>query len=70
MKKKITNLSSITILIPEAALEIPGVYYTILKKLAWGGVNFIEVVSSFTELTIFIEQKNVERAFGLLNLKD
>ncbi len=66
LKSKITGLSSITIVIPEEALEIPGVYYAILKKLAWEGINFIEVVSSFTELTIFLESKNVERAFSAL----
>jgi aspartokinase len=67
LKKRIDNLSSITIVIPEEALHIPGVYYSILKKLAWNGINFIEVVSSFTELTIFLETKDVDRAFSALN---
>lgn len=66
LKNKIDQLSSITIVIPEEAISVPGVYYSILKKLAWEGINFIEVVSSFTELTIFLENKNVERAFSAL----
>lgn len=66
LKSKIEGLSSITIVIPEEAISVPGVYYSILKKLAWEGINFIEVVSSFTELTIFLENKNVERAFSAL----
>lgn len=66
IKNKLTNLSSLTIIIPEEATQIPGVYYSILKKKAWAGINFIEVVSSFTELTIFVENKNVDRAFSVL----
>lgn len=65
-KNKIKGLSSITLILPEEAITIPGVYYNILKKLAWNGINFIEVVSSFTELTIFLENMNVERAFSAL----
>lgn len=61
-----TDLASITIMIPEEASFVPGVYYSILKKLAWEGINFVEVVSSYTELTIFMESKNVDRAFSVL----
>jgi aspartokinase len=66
LKSKLSNLSSITIIIPVEAIQIPGVYYSILKKLAWEGINFIEVVSSFTELTIFLEEKDINRAFAVL----
>lgn len=65
-KNQADNLSSITIIIPEAATDIPGVYYSILKKLAWNGINFIEVVSSFTELTIFMRSEDIDRAFSVL----
>jgi hypothetical protein len=66
LKSKQTGLSSLTIIIPEEALEIPGVYYSVLKTLAFEGINFMEVVSSFTELTIFLRSGDVERAFGVL----
>lgn len=66
VKNKITGLSSITIIIPQEATDIPGVYYSILKKLAWNAINFIEVVSSFTELTIFMRNEDVDRAFSVL----
>ena len=66
LKNKQTGLSSLTIILPEEALEIPGVYYSILKALAFEGVNFMEVVSSFTELTIFLRSGDTERAFGVL----
>ena len=60
------DLSSITIILPEEAVEIPGVYYSILKVLAWEGINFVEVISSFTELTIFLNSNKVDRAFSAL----
>ncbi len=60
------KLSSITLILPESATYVPGVYYSILKYLAWEGINFIEVISSFTELTIFLEEQNVDKAFSVL----
>ncbi|MBI3366167.1 hypothetical protein HY041_00875 [Candidatus Roizmanbacteria bacterium] len=38
----------------------------LLKSLAWMGINVIEVVSSYTELTIVLENKDVDRAFSVL----
>lgn len=60
------NLSSITVKIPIEATKIPGVLYSILKILAWEGISLIEMISTFTELTIVIESKDIERAFSLL----
>lgn len=66
LKAQFKNLSSITLTLPEEAVYTPGVYYTILKVLAWEGVSFIEVISSYTELTIFLERQFVEQAFSTL----
>lgn len=66
LKNKQTGLSSITIILPTQALDVPGVYYSILKSLAFNGVNFQEVVSSYTELTIFLKSENIEKAFAVL----
>ncbi len=66
IKIKHENLSSITIMLPEEAPHISGVYYAILKKLAWEGISIIEVASSYTELTIFLDKKDIDRAFSAL----
>jgi hypothetical protein len=66
IKNQADNLSSITIIIPASATDIPGVYYAILKKLAWNGINFVEVVSSLTELTIFMRSEDIDHAFSTL----
>lgn len=60
------NLSSITIRLPISNVYAPGLYYFFLKALAWKGINVIEVVSSYTELTIILENKDVDRAFSAL----
>lgn len=60
------NLSSITVRIPIEATKTPGVLYSILKVLAWEGINLIEVISTYTELTLILETKDIERAFSLL----
>lgn len=60
------NLSSLTIKIPIEATKIPGVLYSILKVLAWEGINLIEFISTFTELTLVMESKDIDRAFTLI----
>lgn len=63
---KIPNLSSITIMLPKEVVYIPGVYYQILKMLAWENVNVIEVLSAYTELTIVVGSKDIDKAFSIL----
>lgn len=60
------NLSSLTIKIPIEATKIPGVLYSILKLLAWDGINLIEFISTFTELTLVMESKDIDRAFSIV----
>ncbi len=60
------DLSSITIRLSGKIVLTPGVYYTILKYLAWEGINVVEVVSTFSEFTIVLENKEVSHAFSLL----
>lgn len=64
---QLENLSSITIQLPKGTEFIPGAYSFILKSLAWDGINVIEVVSTLNELTIVLNDKDIELAFS--NLK-
>ena len=66
LASNINNLSSITIRLPGEVVYIPGTYYRILKMFAWENINIIEVLSTYTELTIVLENKNVDRAFTSL----
>ncbi|MCI0613247.1 aspartate kinase, partial [bacterium] len=60
------NLSSITIRLSQETVKIPGSYYFILMQLAWSGINVIEVVSTFTEFTVVLKDKEVDLAFTAL----
>ncbi len=62
----IEHLSAITIRLPEESITTSGVYYFFLKSLAWEGINITEVVSTYLELTIILEDKQIHRAFGIL----
>ena len=60
------NLSAITIRQPKEISYSPGVVYFFLKSLAWEGINLIEVVSTYVELTLILEDKDVNQAFAIL----
>lgn len=64
---KIQNVSTITIKLPEVNADIQGIYYYILKQLAWQGINIIELMSSSNEFTIIVDEKDVNNAFMILN---
>lgn len=61
-----TNLSSITIKLPKEMNPVPGVFYFVLKALAYEGVNIVEVVSTLTEFTIVLNNEDVDKAFSIL----
>lgn len=60
------SLSSITITLPPQNVEISGVYYTILKILAWNGLNIIDAVSTSNEITIIFRDVDIDKAFSVL----
>jgi hypothetical protein len=60
------NLSSITIKLPKENTEISGVYYYILKRIAWEGINIREVISTSNEFTIVVHDKDIDRTFSIL----
>jgi len=68
---KINNLSSITIKLPEEVSQVFGVFYHILKKLAYEGINIFELVSTTHEFTIIVNDDTVDSAFSVLkNIKN
>jgi aspartokinase len=66
LKSHTTDLASITVKLPAVNSEVYGVYYYILKHLAWEGLNIVEVVSTANEFTIIVKQDHVDKAFKVL----
>jgi hypothetical protein len=63
---KVRNLSAIVIRLAPSTVETPGVYYAILKRLAWQNLNVVDVVSTCTEFTIVVANDQIDRAFSAL----
>ena len=63
---KINNLSSVTIKLPKHSTDISGVYYYILKQLAWEDIPLVEILSTTNEVTLILENHYVEQSLSLL----
>ena len=63
---EINELASITIRLNDVFLEVPGSMAQIMKYIAWEGINVIEVVSTYMELTVILRQKDTDRALTVL----
>lgn len=66
LKSHTSDLASITIKLPKVNTEISGIYYYILKHLAWEGINIIEVVSTANEFTAVVKSEDIDSAFSVL----
>jgi hypothetical protein len=63
---RVRNLSAIVIRLAASTVQTPGVYYAILKRLAWRNINVVDVVSTCTEFTIVVGNEEVDAAFSAL----
>jgi hypothetical protein len=61
------DLASVTVKLPKENTEISGLYYYILKKLAWEGINISEMISTTNEFTIVVSQQDLERTFSVMH---
>jgi hypothetical protein len=66
LKSHTKDLASVTVKLPSINTEIYGIYYYILKHLAWEGINIIEIVSTSNEFTVVVKQDDVDKAFKIL----
>lgn len=66
LKSHTKDLASVTVKLPMVNTEIYGIYYYILKHLAWEGINIVELVSTSNEFTIVVKQDDVDKAFKIL----
>ncbi len=60
------NLSSITLMLPDENRIIYGIYYYILKDLAWYGINLSEVISTTNEFTLIVNNEDLDQTFSIL----
>ena len=60
------KLASITIKLPKTNIEQSGVYYFILKQLAWANIPVQEVISTTHEMTLVVKEKDINKTFSIL----
>lgn len=60
------ELASITLKLPKANVEQSGIYYFILKQLAWANIAVQEIISTTNEMTIVVKQEEVNKTFSIL----
>jgi len=60
------DLASITIKLPKENLDQSGVYYFILKQLAWANIPLQEIISTTHEMTIVVKEEDVNETFAIL----
>jgi len=60
------NLSAVSVKLPPTNLDTFGVYYIILKKLAWKGINLVEVLSTSHEISLVVSDMDVQETFAII----
>ena len=60
------ELASITIKLPKENLEQSGIYYFILKQLAWADIPLQEIISTTNEMTIVVKEGDINQTFSIL----
>lgn len=62
-----SHLSSIGVTFDEKYTTIPGFIYIILQQLLLLHINVIEITSTFTEIVLYIDEKDTKMAFEALH---
>ncbi len=63
----IDKLASVTVRYGEKVLTIPNVTFAIIRPLALKRINIVEIVSTYTELTFIVSEKDLQETFLTLN---
>ena len=64
---RLERLTAVTLHLDADKCGTPGIYHAILKKLAWDKINLINMICTYTELTILLEQSQTGAAFSVLS---
>ncbi len=66
VRKVIGGLSSVSVHISEQAAQDSGMFYLVTRSLAWENVNIVDIVSTYTELTFIVMERDTGKTFDLL----
>jgi aspartokinase len=63
---KMPKLAAITIVLPRETLITPGIYAPLFSALSWRSINLIEAVSIGTELSLIVQEDDVEQTYSVI----
>jgi len=63
----VEGLASLTLCFSERYLHVPNTIFALLRPLALNRINIVEVVSTYTEMTIVVAERDLQRAFGVMS---
>jgi aspartokinase len=66
IKKKIENVSSLSMKIPEELIKTPGFFFIITRSLAWENIPIVDIVSTFTEMTFILNEEDIGKSFDAI----
>jgi hypothetical protein len=64
---RVENLTALTLRLNPDTRGTPGVYHAVLKKLAWEKISVVNMMCTYTELTILLEPSQSAPAFSVLS---
>lgn len=64
---RMEHLTALTLRLNPETRKTPGVYHDVLKKLAWDKISVVNMMCTFSELTILLDQSQSGAAFSVLS---
>jgi hypothetical protein len=64
---RVENLTALTLRLNPDTRRTPGVYHAVLKKLAWEKVSVVNLMCTYTELTLLLDPCQTAGAFSVLS---
>jgi hypothetical protein len=64
---RVENLTALTLRLNPETRRTPGIYHAVLKQLAWDKISVVNMMCTFSELTILLEQSQTGLAFAALS---
>lgn len=61
------DLACLTIRFPARYLHTPNTIFTLLRPLALNRINIVEVVSTYTELSVVVAEQDLQAAFAIFS---
>ncbi len=64
---RVENLTALTLRLNPDTRRTPGVYHAVLKKLAWEKVSVVNLMCTYTELTLLLDPCQTTGAYSVLS---